>query len=355
MAKETDWHPKQQPGDLSDPDGFANHRERFIEWLGVMNYSIRTIEHRARHINYFILWAAERELLQPKDITKQILERYQRYLYHYRKDNGEPLSAGSQRTRVASLRAFFKHLSKSNHILYNPAADLDLPRQEKRLPKHVLSVDEVETILNVTDITDPMGIRDRTILEVLYSTGIRRSELINLRLFDLDSERGTLMVRLGKGNKDRMVPIGERAIAWIDKYRYEVRPEYVQSEDPETLFLTKMGEAFSPARMTQMVRRYVKKADIGKSGSCHLFRHAMATQMLENGADLRYLQEMLGHARVDTTQIYTQVSIRRLIDVHKLTHPAKLSKDAQAIPASENQGKQALLDELAQETDDSDS
>jgi integrase/recombinase XerD len=343
---DNEWLPKQQPGDLSDPAGFACYRERFIEWLGVMNYSVRTAEHRARHINYFMVWAAERGLTKPREITKQILERYQRYLYHYRKDNGEPLSTGSQRSRVASLRAFFSHLSKNNHILYNPAADLDLPRQEKRLPKHVLTIDEVETILNVADVTKPLGVRDRAILEVFYSTGIRRSELINLRLFDLDSERGTLMVRLGKGNKDRMVPIGERAIAWIDKYRYDVRPEYVPSPDPETLFLTHKGEAFSPARMTQMVRRYVNKADIGKSGSCHLFRHAMATQMLENGADIRYLQEMLGHAKVDTTQIYTQVSIRRLIEVHKQTHPAKLVRD--------EQDKQTLLNELADEGDEGD-
>lgn len=342
--------PKQSPGDLSDPDGFANHRERFIEWLGVMNYSAQTMATRAQHINQFITWAAERDLLQPKDITKQILERYQRHLYHYRKKNGKPLSFSSQNSRVVSLRAFFKHLNKNNHILYNPAADLDLPRQEKRLPKHVLSVSEVETILNVPDVTDSIGIRDRAILEVLYSTGIRRSELINLRLFDLDSERGTLMVRLGKGNKDRMVPIGERAIAWIDKYRYEVRLEYVQHPDPETLFLTQLGEAFSPVRMTQMVRRYVDKADIGKSGSCHLFRHAMATQMLENGADIRHLQEMLGHTSPDTTQIYTQVSIRRLIEVHKRTHPAKLGKGDQGGQASDSE---TLLDELLQENDDS--
>ncbi|MET1257623.1 tyrosine-type recombinase/integrase, partial [Aliikangiella maris] len=219
--------------------------------------------------------------------------------------------------------AFFKYLSKHNYTLYNPAADIELPKLEKRLPKHVLTIEEVNTILSIPDLNTSTGIRDRAILEVFYSTGIRRSELINLRLYDLDRERGTLMVRLGKGNKDRMVPIGQRAINWCDKYLMEVRPQLYTGADEETLFLTHLGESFTPARMSQVVRNLIKKADINKTGSCHLFRHTMATQMLENGADIRYIQEMLGHAKVDTTQIYTQVSIRRLKEIHDATHPAK--------------------------------
>jgi len=142
-------------------------------------------------------------------------------------------------------------------------------------------------------------------------------ELINLRLYDLDRERGTLMVRLGKGKT------GWFAIDWCDKYLMETRPQLYTGTDSETLFLTHLGEAFTPARMSQLARNIIKKADIGKNGSCHLFRHTMATVMLENGADIRYIQEMLGHAKIDTTQIYTQVSIRRLKEVHDLTHPAK--------------------------------
>ena len=208
-----------------------------------------------------------------------------------------------------------------------------MPRLEKRLPKHVLTQPEVELIINQPDLTTAFGVRDRAILETLYSTGIRRMEIIHLNLYDIDSDRGTLMVRQGKGKKDRMVPVGERALRWMIKYRDEVRPELAMPDDDGTLFLTNLSEAFTRNRMTQLVRDYVNAADIGKSGSCHLFRHTMATLMLENGADIRFIQAMLGHANVSTTQIYTQVSIRQLKEIHTATHPARMApKTAQEAP-----------------------
>ena len=146
-------------------------------------------------------------------------------------------------------------------------------------------------------------------------------EVVNLALYDLDLDRGTLMVRQGKGKKDRMVPIGERAAVWIEKYRSDVRHQLVVEPDDGTLFLTADGARFSPNGMTSLARNYVLAADTGKRGACHLFRHTMATQMLENGADIRFIQQMLGHAKLETTQIYTQVSIRKLQEIHRATHP----------------------------------
>ena len=163
---------------------------------------------------------------------------------------------------------------------------------------------------------------------------MRRRELIGLALYDIDRERGTVMIRQGKGKKDRMIPIGERALSWIDRYQSEVRPDLVVGSDPEhlaTLFLTHTGEPFTPNRLTQLVREYVQAAKLGKSGSCHLFRHTMATLMLENGADIRYIQAMLGHAELSTTQIYTQVSIQRLKAIHTATHPGKV-RSARIVP-----------------------
>jgi len=313
-------------GDLSDPEGLAAYRERFLESMRVANYSKASISNWGRSIDYFIVWCEERGLHRPGEITKQVIERYQRMMYYYRKDNGEPLSFRSQHSRLTALRAWFRWLNKQNHVLYNPAADIDLPKLEKRLPKHVLTTTEAETVLQQPDLDAALGLRDRSILEVFYSTGIRRMELINLKLYDLDRERGTLMVRLGKGKKDRMVPIGERALAWCDKYLREERPQLATGLNQETVFLTHLGDAFTPERITQLVRRYVNQADTGKTGSCHLFRHTMATVMLENGADIRYIQEMLGHAKMDTTQVYTQVSIRRLKEVHAMAHPARLER-----------------------------
>lgn len=236
----------------------------------------------------------------------------------------DPLTFRAQHARLVPVRAFFKWLARQNHLLYNPASELELPRLEHRLPKHVLTTTEVEQVMAQADITEPVGLRDRAILETFYSTGMRRSELMGLAVFDLDRERGTVMIRLGKGKKDRMIPIGDRALQWIDRYQTKVRPELVIGRGNATLFLTQAGEAFTPDRLTQLVREYVEAANTGKHGSCHLLRHTMATLMLENGADIRYIQAMLGHAELSTTQIYTQVSIRKLKEIHSATHPAKV-------------------------------
>jgi integrase/recombinase XerD len=300
MGKRGVHTPKVPVGDLRDPNGFAAYRLRG-----------------------FIAWCEERSLTKPHNITKPIIERYQRYLFLYRQPNGKPLSAGSQHTRITAVKALFQWLARQNYILYNPASDVELPRVGKRLPKHVLSVKEVEQVLAMPDLETPMGIRDRTMMETLYSTGIRRMELINLQCFDIDADRGIAVIRQGKGKKDRVVPIGERALAWIAKYLEDVRPELSTGVDHSTLFLTNTGEAFSARRLTQVIRDYIEAAKLGKIGSCHLFRHTMATLMLENGADVRFIQAILGHADLSTTQIYTQVSIRALKEIHSATHPGR--------------------------------
>lgn len=323
MPRKGVYRPRTPIGDAADPESLWNHLQRFSQWQLEKNYSARTVEGREVSLGYFIAWSAERGLMRPQEITKPILERYQRHLFLHRKKDGQPLSARTQIAFTTPIRAFFKWLSRQNHILYNPASELELPRQERRLPRHILTVGEVEAILARPDLKTAIGIRDRAILETLYSTGIRRMELINLKLYDIDPERGTVMVRQGKGKKDRMIPIGVRALAWVIKYRDDVRPDLACGADDGTLFLTTLGEAFAPNRLTQMVRDYVDAADTGKRGSCHLFRHTMATLMLENGADIRFIQAMLGHAELSTTQIYTQVSVRKLKAIHTATHPGK--------------------------------
>jgi integrase/recombinase XerD len=278
-------------------------------------------------------------------------------LFLYRKADGEPLSVRSQHVRTTPIKAFFKWLSRQNHILYNPASELELPRMEKRLPRHVLTAREAEKVLSLPDTATAIGIRDRAMLEVFYSTGIRRMELIGLHMSDIDTDRGTLLVRQGKGKKDRMIPIGERALEWVGQYRDEVRPDFACGSDEGALFLTTQGEAFAAGRMTQLVRQYVTAADLGKRGSCHLLRHTCATLMLENGADIRFIQAMLGHADLSTTEIYTQVSIRMLKHIHTATHPARSRKaraaDQHATPPLDpDQARRALLAALDAEADE---
>ena len=312
-------------GDPRDPHGMAARLARYLEWLRSHNYSEATVTNRETYLRLFLAWCEERGVTRPLEVTRPLVERYQRHLYHFRKPNGKPLSFRSQYSRLIPIRAFFKWLTRQNVLLYNPASELELPRLEKRLPKHVLTASEAEAVLAQPDVGEALGLRDRALLETLYATGMRRMELLGLRLPDLDCERGTLLVRQGKGKKDRMLPIGERAAAWIERYREDVRPELAVLPDEDTLFLTAAGLPFTPNRLTQLVRGYVDAADLGKRGACHLFRHTMATLMLEGGANIRFIQQMLGHAKLETTQIYTQVSIRKLQAIHAATHPgAKL-------------------------------
>ena len=301
------------------------YRADFLDWGLTIGLSTDTASQRGRAIKVFIRWCDERGISRPQDITRPILQRYQRHLYHYRKANGQPLAFTTQTTLLHPLRAFFKWLTVENHILYNPAADLEVPHPPRQLPKVLPSVRDVEEVLNQPDGETPMGIRNRAILETLYSTGIRRIELVRLKRVEVDTERGTLMVRQGKGAKDRLLPIGERACRWIDKYLVEVRPLLILEPDHGVLFVTDYGEPFEKNRLGDMVKRYLRLAGI-EHDACHVFRHAMATHMLENGADIRYIQVMLGHAELSTTEIYTQVSIVKLKEIHAATHPARLQR-----------------------------
>jgi len=304
-------------------NSMTHYLNRFIEWSDSMNYSKSTSKTRNTSIRQLIVWCDARGIDKPQDVTRPILEQYRRYVFNYRKGNGEPLGFNTQHSRLAPLKAFFKWLSKENYILYNPAADFPLPRFSKRLPKDILSIDEINAILNHTSIFGDAGIRDRAIMETFYSTGVRRMELVGLRLQDFDDERGTLTIFDGKWKKDRVVPIGDRARVWLKKYLTDVRPKFIRDDDSGYIFLTDYGEAFLNNRISDLVKKYMNACGIQKRGSCHLFRHAMATHMLENGADIRFIQAMLGHENLSSTEIYTQVSIKKLKQVHAATHPAQ--------------------------------
>jgi integrase/recombinase XerD len=303
--------------------------EEHCRWMETRNYSPGTIRNNRLYVGRFIDWLAERGVTRAEDVTRPMLERYQRVLFHHRRtlangQPGPPLSFAGQHVRLTTIQGFFKWLCRHHHITANPAADLELPKVEKRLPRAVLTASEAEEILNQPDLATPIGLRDRAVLEILYSTGMRRQELTGLHLYDLDWQRGTVMIRKGKGNKDRLLPLGARAAAWLNKYLQEARPKLVVEPDEREVFLCLSGRGLTPGVLGNLVRGYVRASGVNKAGSCHLFRHAMATLMLENGADLRFIQQMLGHAKLNTTEIYTYVNIQKLIEVHRLTHPAKL-------------------------------
>ncbi|MBN4073894.1 site-specific tyrosine recombinase XerC [Beggiatoa alba] len=290
--------------------------------MQVRGYSDSTLHRRESDIRRFVGWCDDRSLNHPNQVTKPILESYQRYLFHYRQQrNDRPLSPTSQNHYLTSVKQYFKWLTQENYLLYNPALELIIIKQVFSLPV-VLSIDEIKQLMAQPDTNTPGGIRDRAILELFYSTGIRRTELCNLTLQDILLTRKTLYVRKGKGNKDRLLPVGDKALAWIQRYLNHARHEYITDIHQETLFLNDYGDPFRDNKLGDKVKRFMRNAGIDVLGSCHLLRHAMATHMLENGAELRYIQVMLGHSNVNTTQIYTHVSIRKLQEVHRATHPS---------------------------------
>jgi integrase/recombinase XerD len=311
---------------------------------------------QAKSFKVFFRWCEERSLSRPEQVSRKILERFQRQLFYARKKDGQPLAVRTQYQHLNVLRLFFRWLSRRGHLESNPAAELLMPRLAKRLPQAVLTLEEVEAIFAQPKLTTPDGMRDRAMLEVLYSSGLRRSELSRLKLLDVDATRGTLWVRLGKGRKDRVVPITERALAWLNRYVEEMRPKLAAGDDEGFIFIGDAGEPLVPDYFTHLVRHYLVSAGIAKPGSCHLFRHAMATAMLDGGADVRFVQEMLGHASLSTTEVYTRVSIEKLKAVHAATHPAarltRGSGDDQLESKRGAGGRSELLEELEAEAND---
>jgi integrase/recombinase XerD len=295
---------------------------RFEAWQRVKHYAEITISDRSWCLGHFVAWADARSIDRPHQLTLPVLERYAAALHEQRRADGRRLDPRTQALRLTHLRSFFKWLTRQKYILLNPAAEHELPRFGRRLPATVLSAAEADAVMAQPDVSHVLGLRDRAILETFYSAGVRRSELCNLGMHDVDASRGTLFVRGGKGDRDRWVAIGERALSWIETYLTEARPALATPPDDATLFLSNKGKALRPNYLTQLCGRYIDAADIGKRGSCHLFRHTMATLMHENGADVRHVQSQLGHADLATTAIYTHVSVRKLKEVHAETHPA---------------------------------
>ncbi|RMH93495.1 site-specific tyrosine recombinase XerC [Lysobacter pythonis] len=311
----------------SPPESLSAWIRRYLAHLETLHRSVADQRTRRSRLAHFHAWCVDRGIARPQDVTHAHLARFQRHLFLYRKANGQPIAVNGQRIALFTIEMFFRWLVRQRVLTSNPAADLELPKRTDDL-REPLTLEEMEAVLALPDIEQPEGLRDRACLELFYATGIRRMELANLLQSDLDRTRGTLHVRLGKGKKDRFVPVGERALAWVTKYEHESRPRLLSDPNERHLFVNQYGQPLSPDGLSWRVRDYFKQAGIEKRGACHLFRHTMATAMLDNGADIRHVQEILGHGQITSTQRYTHVSIARLHAVHAATHPAaKLLRD----------------------------
>jgi integrase/recombinase XerD len=229
-------------------------------------------------------------------------------------------------TFLTPVRSLFSWLTDKQFLAFNPASSMDMPRVRQTLPKHILSNKEVEAIIAQVDVTAPLGLRDRALLELTYSTGIRRSELAALKVEDVNLSTGWVFIEQGKGAKDRRIPVGERACLWLKKYLLDQRPYLLGGQCYDAMFVYKNGKPMSADKIYRVIHAFIQSAELGKSGGSHMLRHAMATHMLEGGSDIRHIQKMLGHEQLTSTQIYARVQDNKLKEVHAKTHPAQIKQ-----------------------------
>jgi integrase/recombinase XerD len=229
------------------------------------------------------------------------------------------MSGESVYLEIAALRAFYKFAENEKILPANPAENLSLPRRWKRLPK-ALSSDEIKKLLEPEKPETPESLCDQAILELAYASGLRLSELKNLRLEQLHLDAGFINV-IGKGNKERVVPVGKKAVEALNRYIEAGRPKLVTPKSPANVFLTQRGTAFAAVTLWLHIKNRVRRAGVGRNITPHMLRHSFATHLLEHGADLRVIQELLGHASIGTTEIYTHVAGSRLREVHRKFHP----------------------------------
>lgn len=297
--------------------------ERYLSDCRARGESPRTLEVKRCNLGAFQRWCYEHHYHTCEAIHEAELEWYRSYVSQYVDPRRKKrLDIATQRNRLTAVKVFFQRLHFLRCISSNPAAFFELPSIPRRIPKAVLTEEEIERILEHTLLYGDRGIRDRAILETFYATGIRRMELGRLAATDVDLGAGVVSVHGGKGGKDRRVPIAPRACRWIERYSEEVRPSITRPQSGLTLFLSMNGNRLRPGQISRIGRKYIHRAGVNKPGACHLWRHSAATLMLENGAGLRQIQEMLGHASISTTQIYTHVTIKRLKEVYTQCHPA---------------------------------
>lgn len=298
----------------------------YYEDCAAREQSPRTIEGKRCSIDAFIRWCLPRNIKALEDVDNLVLEDYRQYVSQCRRiyDN-KLLDRSTKRNRLTAVMVFFRRIFQVHKLVGNPAEGFELPSTPKRLPKGILSMQEVQALTFQANAFAFLKYRDTAILEVYWATGMRRKELGGLMLGDIDFIENTVRINQGKGNKDRIIPISPTACVRIKDYIERERPKQIGFHSPQSLFLNNRGEAFTDKQLTALVNKYKRRAGITKPGACNLYRHTTATMMLENGADIRVIQEQLGHADLSTTQIYTQVSIRSLKDVYTRTHPANFS------------------------------
>lgn len=292
----------------------------YVEDLQARKRSPSAQNNATLHLPRLFVHLKAQHLSDPRAVSETHLVAFAQSLASHETRRGTPLSPWSQATYLVTVRGFFAFLERSGLILANPARALPLPRG-RPLPRNVLSETQARRLVHAPSSWTVLGRRDRAILETLYGTGIRRGECCRLDLMDLDLSGGTLLVRNGKGRKDRLVPVPGRAAAALDVYLRESRPELACDPREAALFLSREGRRLHPTSIHLLVRKHARAARLPLSPSVHAVRHACATHLLAGGADIRHVQQLLGHRSIETTAVYTRVDARGLREAVRKAHP----------------------------------
>lgn len=294
----------------------------YLDHLAVKGYADGTLNWRGSHLKQFFAYLRDQEIADIKAVNSSHIEAYRLYLRNYRTRLGKPLSFRTYDAHNITLADFFKWLEDTKEILISPVIYEFKPQSKPlQLPK-VLTEAEVLKILEACPLNTPTGLRDRAILELFYSTGIRRAELARLNVDDFLPEREELVINQGKGKKDRIVPVGEYARIFVLAYLQMIRPWLAGSPDEKALFVnSQTGTRFSLQTINHLVGQAVKRAKIGKKATPHVFRHSMATHLLRGKADIRHVQAILGHTSLQSTEVYTHLTIEDLKQAVKKAHP----------------------------------
>ncbi len=288
--------------------------DEFINYLAVeRGLAVNTLDSYNRDLNQFRGFLEKEEINDMQRATRNIIMAYLLFL----QKRGRATATVSR--HLAALKSFYHFLLKEKYIEKDPTANLESPKLEKKLP-HILSVSEVEMLLNQPKGTDPASLRDKAMLELLYATGIRVSELIFLDINHINLEMGYIRC-FGKGSKERIVPVGSFARKCVNEYLQKGRVKLVKTNSEQSLFVNQHGRRLTRQGFWKIIKKYARRAGISKDITPHTLRHSFATHLLENGADLRSVQEMLGHADITTTQIYTHLTKGRLREVYAKSHP----------------------------------
>ena len=303
---------------MSDLDFY---RKQFVNYLRLEKaLSENTVFNYLFDLRNFFRFIEEKHNIKDiKCINDKIIEAYIYYLRNLKSKKGDFYSSKSINRYISSLKSFFKYLLNEKYIEANPTDIIDTPKMSRNLPE-VLTIQEIDNMFSKAGISDKYECRDRAIMETMYASGLRVSELINLKINDIYRSDGILRI-FGKGAKERIVPIGSSALKFISIYLEKSRPYFNKPYSDDFVFLNFRGRCLSRMAVWNIITKYSKLASIKKDIHPHILRHSFATHLLEGGADIRIIQEMLGHSDISTTQIYTHIDRDYLIEVHKTYHP----------------------------------